>query len=210
MIDEAGQSVEVSALVALQHNIRHCILVGDPRQLPATVFIRSDNHRVLERSLFERLEQAGHPVHTLTTQYRMHPSIRKWPSQHFYGNSLTDGFTPTLEPYHTKFPPFQFFHLPSKRAAHAEPVQTWRAGGKQGKRRVPLHPSEQPIEARYDNGSSYCNPAEVTFVADLVSAFHSSKVLTMASRFTAYSENSVNMAQSAVVLKAASVREILA
>ena len=34
----------------------------------------------LEISLFERLERAGHPVHMLTVQYRMHPEIRAFPS----------------------------------------------------------------------------------------------------------------------------------
>lgn len=34
----------------------------------------------LELSLFERLESAGHPVHMLTVQYRMHPEIRAFPS----------------------------------------------------------------------------------------------------------------------------------
>lgn len=34
----------------------------------------------LEVSLFERLENAGYPVHMLTVQYRMHPEIRAFPS----------------------------------------------------------------------------------------------------------------------------------
>ena len=84
VIDEAAQSVELSTLVALRHNVAHCVLVGDPRQLPATVFMVSPNKRLYERSLFERLEAAGNPVLTLRTQYRMHPQISRFPAAHFY------------------------------------------------------------------------------------------------------------------------------
>lgn len=44
----------------------------------------------MERSLFERLQQAGCPVKMLSVQYRMHPSIREFPSMHFYNNRLQD------------------------------------------------------------------------------------------------------------------------
>jgi len=43
-----------------------------------------------ERSLFERLSDAGHPVYMLTVQYRMHSTIRKFPSDKFYGGKLED------------------------------------------------------------------------------------------------------------------------
>jgi len=188
IIDEAGQCSEATALVALAHASNHCILVGDPKQLPATVHIYdsvrsgnarvpqrgpmelpsdipypiegfsksekpklssadywgcdqsragdgstvaqqgADKHddqaapqevkyppeshpvfqklapedeatlalpagimRVAERSLFERLQDAGHPVLMLTTQYRMHPQIRAFPSNRFYRGLLSDG-----------------------------------------------------------------------------------------------------------------------
>ncbi len=34
--------------------------------------------------------QAGMPVCMLTEQYRMHPAISAWPSQHFYQGLLVD------------------------------------------------------------------------------------------------------------------------
>jgi senataxin len=49
VIDEAAQSVELSLLVALLHNVHHCVLVGDPMQLPATVIMHSNNARLYER-----------------------------------------------------------------------------------------------------------------------------------------------------------------
>ncbi len=67
------------------------MLVGDPQQLPATVLSQRGRDLLFERSLFERLQQAGCPVHMLKVQYRMHPHIREFPSKHFYENQLLDG-----------------------------------------------------------------------------------------------------------------------
>lgn len=39
IVDEAGQCVELSVLIPLRLRVRSCILVGDPRQLPATCFL---------------------------------------------------------------------------------------------------------------------------------------------------------------------------
>jgi hypothetical protein len=47
-------------------------------------------HR-LARSMFERLQSAGARVHLLSVQYRMHPEIRAFPSDRFYGGALVDG-----------------------------------------------------------------------------------------------------------------------
>ena len=57
-------------LQALQLGSSHAILVGDPQQLPATIFSVSGRNTKFDRSLFQRLEDAGHPVHMLDTQYR--------------------------------------------------------------------------------------------------------------------------------------------
>lgn len=64
--------------------------MGDPQQLPATVLSSRAREGLLERSLFERLQNCGHPVRLLSIQYRMHPHIRRWPSQYFYNNALED------------------------------------------------------------------------------------------------------------------------
>ena len=54
VIDEAAQSVEPASLAALQLGSRHCVLVGDPQQLPATIFNVSGRHTKFDRSLFQR------------------------------------------------------------------------------------------------------------------------------------------------------------
>lgn len=90
LIDEACQAAEVAALQPLIHGTGKVVLVGDPKQLPATLFSRAARDLALERSLFERLAQAGVPVKLLAVQYRMHPEIRAFPSAYFYDNALLD------------------------------------------------------------------------------------------------------------------------
>lgn len=64
------------------------VLVGDPQQLPATILSKQSRNLAFDRSLFERLMQAGWPVKMLSVQYRMHPHIRRFPSNHFYHGNL--------------------------------------------------------------------------------------------------------------------------
>lgn len=124
VVDEAAQSVEPATLVALQLGNSHAILVGDPQQLPATIFSVSGRTTKYDRSLFQRLEEAGHEVHLLDTQYRMHPQISKFPRNIFYGGYLKDGpnvrspsyGNPLLERVRMKLPsfhPFTVFDLDS-------------------------------------------------------------------------------------------------
>ena len=92
IIDEAAQSIELSALIPLKYGCSKCILVGDPKQLPPTVLSREAARFLYEQSLFVRM-QTNHPndVHLLDTQYRMHPDISRYPSQSFYDGKLLDG-----------------------------------------------------------------------------------------------------------------------
>jgi len=91
VVDEAAQSVEPASLSALQLGSRHAVLVGDPQQLPATIFNVSGRNSKYDRSLFQRLEEAGQPVYMLNEQYRMHPKISHFPRHIFYGGNLLDG-----------------------------------------------------------------------------------------------------------------------
>ncbi|CAL0332118.1 unnamed protein product [Lupinus luteus] len=94
VIDEASQALEPATLIPLQllKSIgTKCIMVGDPKQLPATVISNVASKFLYECSMFERLQRAGHPVIMLTEQYRMHPDICKFPSLHFYDNKLLNG-----------------------------------------------------------------------------------------------------------------------
>ncbi|XP_048318227.2 uncharacterized protein LOC107428153 isoform X1 [Ziziphus jujuba] len=94
VIDEAAQALEPATLIPLQllkSSGTKCIMVGDPKQLPATVLSNVASRYFYECSMFERLQRAGHPVVMLTKQYRMHPEICRFPSLHFYERKLLNG-----------------------------------------------------------------------------------------------------------------------
>ena len=90
-MDEATQASEPSALVPIVKGCRQLVLVGDHQQLPPTVVSRRAEDGGLNRSLFERLVACGLESCMLTTQYRMHPVLREFPSARFYQNRLEDG-----------------------------------------------------------------------------------------------------------------------
>ena len=90
IIDEACQCVEPSSLIPLCHGIKNLILVGDHKQLPATVFYPKAKSILYNRSLFERLIDNNIPRHILTIQYRMQTNIRQFISNLFYENKLQD------------------------------------------------------------------------------------------------------------------------
>ena len=98
LIDEATQASEPSALVPIVRGCRQLILVGDHKQLPPTVISDQAEQGGLNQSLFERLNKCGVPAHMLTTQYRMHPVIREFPSARFYDNRLEDGCSKEQRP----------------------------------------------------------------------------------------------------------------
>ena len=119
IIDEAAQSIELSALIPLKYGCSKCILVGDPKQLPPTVLSREAARFQYEQSLFVRM-QANHPddIHLLDTQYRMHPEISTFPSNAFYDARLLDG--PRMadlrsRPWHQSsiLAPYRFFDVQS-------------------------------------------------------------------------------------------------
>ena len=90
LVDEACQATELMCLAPFHLNPVRVVLFGDHKQLPPTCFSCNADHTKLSRSLFERLLDAGMPLHTLTVQYRMHAQIRKFPSLTFYKDQLTD------------------------------------------------------------------------------------------------------------------------
>lgn len=125
IIDEAAQSIELSALIPLKYACSKCILVGDPKQLPPTVLSREAARFQYEQSLFVRM-QSNHPneIHLLDTQYRMHPEISAFPSATFYDGKLLDG--PDMaklrsQPWHESklLGPYRFFDVRgSHQSAH--------------------------------------------------------------------------------------------
>ena len=98
VVDESAQAVEPEVLLALKSGAKQCILVGDDKQLRATILSQPCKKNNYGRSLFERLREGGHAPHLLRTQYRMHPSIRAFPSSEFYENKLMDNIVTVKRP----------------------------------------------------------------------------------------------------------------
>ncbi|VYS70075.1 unnamed protein product [Arabidopsis thaliana] len=91
VVDEAPQLKECESVAALQlPGLRHAILIGDEFQLPAMVHNEMCEKAKFGRSLFERLVLLGHNKHLLDVQYRMHPSISRFPNKEFYGGRIKD------------------------------------------------------------------------------------------------------------------------
>jgi hypothetical protein len=127
LIDEAAQAVEPASLAPLTlvgsgvhagKSCRcRCVLVGDPQQLPPTVMSSASKKMLYNRSLFERLQIAGLRMEVLTTQYRMQPQIRQFPSDHFYRSMLVDGVSifsrkPPVWASDVRFGPFILYDIP--------------------------------------------------------------------------------------------------
>ncbi|KAM3749893.1 hypothetical protein ACB098_05G220000 [Castanea mollissima] len=92
VIDEAAQLKECESTIPLQlPGLRHAILIGDERQLPAMVKSKISEEAEFGRSLFQRLALIGHKKHLLNVQHRMHPSISLFPNRMFYENHILDG-----------------------------------------------------------------------------------------------------------------------
>ncbi|KAL7106139.1 hypothetical protein ACP275_07G092500 [Erythranthe tilingii] len=91
VIDEAAQVKECESIIALQiPGLMHAVLVGDECQLPATVKSKISEEAGFGRSMFERLSLLGHSKHLLNVQYRMHPSISRFPNSSFYQYRILD------------------------------------------------------------------------------------------------------------------------
>ncbi|KAI4357269.1 hypothetical protein L6164_001230 [Bauhinia variegata] len=110
VIDEAAQLKECESVIPLLlQGVNHAILVGDDRQLPATVESNVSSDAGFGRSLFERLSTLGHSKHLLNIQYRMHPSISSFPNSYFYFNEIHDASNVKRKNYAKQYLPGPMF-----------------------------------------------------------------------------------------------------
>lgn len=94
VIDECTQACEPAALVALGRMAEQAVLIGDQKQLPATVLSKLAQRDGLGTSLFERMVDSNGVVPTmLQDQRRMHSSIAEFPNQAFYGSRLINAIS---------------------------------------------------------------------------------------------------------------------
>lgn len=96
LVDEATQATEPDVLIALSATdemATQVVMVGDHHQLAPTTLsrFRDECGFGLETSLFLRLWQSGIECELLNVQYRMHPDIAAFASQHFYFGLIRNG-----------------------------------------------------------------------------------------------------------------------
>eukprot|EP00484_Ammonia_sp_Unknown_P013035 CAMPEP_0197075938 /NCGR_PEP_ID=MMETSP1384-20130603/211861_1 /TAXON_ID=29189 /ORGANISM="Ammonia sp." /LENGTH=836 /DNA_ID=CAMNT_0042514787 /DNA_START=717 /DNA_END=3227 /DNA_ORIENTATION=+ len=89
LFDECCQMRETETLIALQYCSR-AVLIGDPKQLQATILYHGKYRSLLLNSLFIRVEKYIEPI-MINEQYRMHAEIAVFPSTFFYGGKLLNG-----------------------------------------------------------------------------------------------------------------------
>lgn len=129
IIDEAAQSVELSALIPFRYGCKQCILVGDPNQLPPTVLSKDAAKLKYEQSLFTRIfKQHKDKVLMLDTQFRMNPDISYFPSKEFYQGILKDGpnmAAVTARPWHSdpRFPKYRFYGVAGEMSKRSNSFQ---------------------------------------------------------------------------------------
>ncbi|KAF8398796.1 hypothetical protein HHK36_014655 [Tetracentron sinense] len=132
--------------------IRHAILIGDERQLPAMVKCKISENAEFGRSLFERMVLLGQKKHLLNVQYRMHPSISLFPNMEFYSKQISDAPNVKERTYQRQFlqgnmyGPYSFINVAYGEDFHA--------------------------------GSSQKNMVEVSVVADVVASLFKESVST--------------------------------
>jgi superfamily I DNA and/or RNA helicase len=91
-IGEAAAATEADIYIPFHLKPSRLLVVGDPRQLPSIVKSNRAKRFGLDKSLHERLIfQCGAEYTMLDVQYRMHPTICAFPSNHFYSGKLLNG-----------------------------------------------------------------------------------------------------------------------
>ncbi|KAJ1566164.1 hypothetical protein HK096_004058 [Nowakowskiella sp. JEL0078] len=104
-----GQLTHCNTLIAVVKAKTRYVLVGDDKQLQATVHEFSKNFN-FQRSLFENLkDEKSVPCEMLNIQHRMHPSLIKFSSSMFYDDKINSA------PDVIEIPPFKTYPWESKK-----------------------------------------------------------------------------------------------
>jgi TPR repeat protein len=96
LVDEAAQSVEAATMIPMRFQPKKVLLVGDTKQLPATVISEYLDSDPVEHPdthykwsmMWRLIEENRQPSLMLHIQYRMHPQICWWPAEKYYNNQL--------------------------------------------------------------------------------------------------------------------------
>jgi hypothetical protein len=101
VIDESAAAVEPETFIPMAAlRPKFIMIVGDPKQLPATIMSQHAKNRGLAKSLQERLMfDEKQPYTMLNVQYRMRPEISNFPSTTFYEGRISNGSNVTSPSY---------------------------------------------------------------------------------------------------------------
>jgi hypothetical protein len=113
MLDEGGQCNEAEFYIATTFpGVRRIIVVGDPKQLPATVISPVCSRAGYGQSWLGRVHTLyPEKVHLLNIQYRMDPQILSFPNRMFYGDSIQSGANVVARKPNINSPAFQFIDM---------------------------------------------------------------------------------------------------
>lgn len=75
----------------MMNNVKKIILVGDHKQLQPTIMSKNYRFTNYNRSMFERLVDAGFQPKLLSYQYRMISELKDFSNNYFYDLKLKDG-----------------------------------------------------------------------------------------------------------------------
>ncbi|CAG8047206.1 unnamed protein product [Penicillium olsonii] len=162
LCDEAGQCLESDTMIALTGllSLRSITLIGDPDQLPPTVFSTDENEggNFYARSLMSRLASC-YPLTLLNINYRCHPEILDWPAKAIYKSKIT-ARDENVRPE----------RVGNVWEAFTHPLHHFRVKGLVGKRRLFIDAdgiAEQPY-----GSTSWRNDAQITVVMTLLQALY--------------------------------------
>ena len=90
VLDEASQAPEAEFYITTTFpGVKRIVVVGDPRQLPATVVHQGCRDAGFADSFLSHVQQfQPEKVHLLDTQYRMDPEILRFSNECFYSNRV--------------------------------------------------------------------------------------------------------------------------
>jgi len=163
ILDEASQCDLPEAMIPIEKSKPKLWLqFGDPKQLGAFAIVDDLKRKGYADSMLERAmaNAKNGEVCMLTEQYRMHPAIRKWPSDLFYGGKLTEN--PSIL---TRSSPLAL--LPSSVELSGLPSAFVNVDGKESRGAVAAEVVENTIPEEFQ-GNSFSNMIEAHAIADTV------------------------------------------
>ena len=88
IIDEANRVLEILSIIPLVKNCQQLVLLGDDNLMPPNVSSLIAQSKGMSISLFEKLIKLGLETQFLDVQYKLHPSILKFPQEFIYRREI--------------------------------------------------------------------------------------------------------------------------